>query len=189
MKDRIRRIMDEQHLTQQSFAQLLGISPAQLSGIFKDRTKPTLNIVDAIHQKFPQINLSWLLYGVEPMYINNVSPLPDGLGEMSVPDPTHPNVESLSLAFSDDDSSTMGKPSNESSTPEAQTSPLVSPQPSGSQGSQNSLFATPQNGGVNNTPKNATQETVKYIDKPQRKITEIRIFYDDQTWETFVPKK
>lgn len=26
-------------------------------------------------------------------------------------------------------------------------------------------------------------------DKPQRKITEIRIFYDDQTWETFVPKK
>ena len=50
MKDRIRHIMEAQHLTQQSFAQLLGISPAQLSGIFKDRTKPTLNIVDAIHQ-------------------------------------------------------------------------------------------------------------------------------------------
>jgi hypothetical protein len=30
---------------------------------------------------------------------------------------------------------------------------------------------------------------VKYIDKPQRNITEIRIFFDDQTWETFVPKK
>ena len=30
---------------------------------------------------------------------------------------------------------------------------------------------------------------VKYIDKPQRRITEIRIFFDDQTWETFVPKK
>ena len=30
---------------------------------------------------------------------------------------------------------------------------------------------------------------VKNFDKPQRKITEIRIFYDDQTWETFVPKK
>ena len=34
-----------------------------------------------------------------------------------------------------------------------------------------------------------TQFQVKYIDKPQRKITEIRIFYDDQTWESFVPKK
>ena len=30
---------------------------------------------------------------------------------------------------------------------------------------------------------------VKNFDKSQRKITEIRIFYDDQTWETFVPKK
>lgn len=189
MKDRIRRIMDEQHLTQQSFAQLLGISPAQLSGIFKDRTKPTLNIVDAIHQKFPQINLSWLLYGVEPMYINNVSPQSDGLGEMSVSGPTHSNVESLSLAFDNDDSSTMSEPSNGYSTSEAQNSPLGSPQTSGAPGSQNSLFATSQNGGVNNTPKKLSQETVKYIDKPQRKITEIRIFYDDQTWETFVPKK
>lgn len=35
----------------------------------------------------------------------------------------------------------------------------------------------------------APQYEVKYIDKPQRKITEIRIFYDDQTWESFVPKK
>ena len=29
----------------------------------------------------------------------------------------------------------------------------------------------------------------KIIDIKQRKITEIRIFYDDQTWETFLPKK
>ena len=33
------------------------------------------------------------------------------------------------------------------------------------------------------------QFIVKNIDKPQRKITEIRIFFDDQTWETFLPKK
>ena len=43
--------------------------------------------------------------------------------------------------------------------------------------------------GVNSTPKNIEQYVVKNIDKPQRKITEIRIFFDDQTWETFLPKK
>lgn len=43
--------------------------------------------------------------------------------------------------------------------------------------------------GVNSTPKNMEQFIVKNIDKPQRKITEIRIFFDDQTWETFLPKK
>ena len=30
---------------------------------------------------------------------------------------------------------------------------------------------------------------IKEVEKPQRQITEIRIFFDDQTWETFVPKK
>ena len=43
--------------------------------------------------------------------------------------------------------------------------------------------------GVSNTPNNNEKILMKYLDKPQRQITEIRIFYDDQTWETFVPKK
>ena len=40
-----------------------------------------------------------------------------------------------------------------------------------------------------NMYKSLSRTEVKYIDKPQRRITEIRIFFDDQTWETFVPKK
>ncbi|EGC85450.1 hypothetical protein HMPREF9303_0929 [Prevotella denticola CRIS 18C-A] len=39
------------------------------------------------------------------------------------------------------------------------------------------------------SPRNPVRTEVKYIDKPQRRITEIRIFFDDQTWESFVPKK
>lgn len=42
---------------------------------------------------------------------------------------------------------------------------------------------------VEDTYKKLTRTEVKYIDKPQRRITEIRIFFDDQTWESFVPKK
>lgn len=30
---------------------------------------------------------------------------------------------------------------------------------------------------------------INYLDKPARKIVEIRVFYDDQTFESFVPKK
>ena len=43
--------------------------------------------------------------------------------------------------------------------------------------------------GVTGTPKNTDSYLVKNIDKPQRRITEIRIFFDDQTFESFVPKK
>ena len=38
-------------------------------------------------------------------------------------------------------------------------------------------------------PKNAEAFVLKNIDKKPRQITEIRIFFDDQTWESFVPKK
>lgn len=177
--------MEEQRLTQQSFSQLLGISPAQLSGIFKDRTKPTLNIVDAIHQKFPQINLSWLLYGVEPMYLpseaNQESASPGS--EDSQPSPA---IEGLAFDFEEEPSGNAQNGEGETSA-----SPTIynNKRIPHSQVAQGSLFDSPTMPGVNSTLKNKAQEVVKYIDKPQRKITEIRIFYDDQTWETFIPKK
>ena len=71
MKDRIRQLMINQHMTQQSFADMLGISPASLSGIFTGRTNPTLNHVDAIKKKFPSINLDWLLYGHGAMFADD----------------------------------------------------------------------------------------------------------------------
>lgn len=150
MKDRIRQLMESQHLSQQSFADVLQISPASLSSIFNDRTKPTLNHVDAIRKKFPLINLDWLLYGNEPMFINSES-------DASTPTVSSPGLEPM-LDFG-----APAAPSPVAEHIEASTQPVVHRKPE-------------------------TAE-VKYIDKPQRQIAEIRIFYDDQTWETFVPKK
>ena len=38
-------------------------------------------------------------------------------------------------------------------------------------------------------PKEIVREEVKYIEKPAKKITEIRIFFDNGTYETFRPDK
>ena len=40
-----------------------------------------------------------------------------------------------------------------------------------------------------NTPKEIVKQEIRYIEKPVRKITEIRIFFDDNTYETFRPEK
>lgn len=40
-----------------------------------------------------------------------------------------------------------------------------------------------------NTPKEVVRQEIRYIEKPARKITEIRIFFDDNTYETFRPEK
>jgi len=69
MKDRIRKIMESQHMTQQTFAQFIGMSPALLSSIFNERTKPTINIVEAIKNKIPRISTDWLMFGVGDMYV------------------------------------------------------------------------------------------------------------------------
>ena len=156
MKDRIRQLMESQHMTQQTFADFIGISTASLSSIFTGRTKPTLNTVEAIRSKFSTINLDWLMYGQGPMFKDQADDS-DVLTESNSQDGT------LSLEGALDFSSSFSPSS----------------QGFGSSNSQR----------VPNTPKPIVRTEVKYIDKPQRNITEIRIFFDDQTWETFVPKK
>ena len=158
MKDRIRQIMESQHMTQQSFAQFLGMSPAILSSIFNGRTKPTLNTVDAIKVKIPTINTDWLIFGHGDMYKSQSPDQPS-------------NSTGLSQELSETDEALLDF-SGESGIHDF---PDVSPAPSTIQ---------------NERPRREViRQEVKYIDKPQRKITEIRIYFDDSTYETFEPKK
>ena len=157
-KDRIRIIMEEQHMTQQVFADFLQQAPATLSSIFNGRTRPTLNIVDAIKTKIPDISIEWLLYGTGEMYIS------------------HPN-ENL-------ESSADG-----SGTPQDLMLNFDSPVSGSQNGHQNANLA--QNGlhGVKNTLSDYAREEVRIVEKEPRKGTEIRVYYDDETFETFVPAK
>lgn len=153
MKDRIKMIMESQHMTQQTFAQFLQVSPASLSSIFNGRTRPSLNMVEAIKNKIPNLSTDWLMFGKEPMYLDS---------QATTPTQQDTETKQSSQQFLDFDAPSI--PQNEIPEPQIQQ-------------------------GVHNTPIIKAETVVKYVDKPQRQITEIRIFYDDQTWETFVPKK
>lgn len=153
MKDRIKQLMDDHHMSQQTFADFIGISTASLSSIFNGRTKPTLNTVEAIRSKFTTISLDWLLYGSGPMYNDQKSD--------SLPEPQPENKNFSNDLFGGNQSSALSF-----NFPDASDSNIVH--------------------GVSNK---VAQFDTKIFDKKQRNITEIRIFFDDQTWETFVPKK
>ena len=161
MKDRIRQIMESQHMTQQVFADYIGQSPATLSSIFNGRTRPTLNIVEAIKKKIPNISTDWLMFGS---------------GEMFLPDQ---NSENGSLEMADQGSD--GTSMNQNLTLDFESSPAPTP--------QNGSSAISNYNSVRNTRPEIERTGVKFIDKPQRRVKEIRVFYDDQTWETFVPEK
>lgn len=146
--------MYDQRMTQKEFAQFTGISEGSLSGVFNERTRPTIQMIETIHEKLPNISVEWIMFGTGSMYITEKSQTPSNDAQTSEKNSPLLDVQNSSLTPSlfDDSKSTRvavgeGVLSNEGKT------------------------------------------VVKYIDKPERKITEIRIFYDDQTWETFVPKR
>jgi transcriptional regulator with XRE-family HTH domain len=161
MKDRIRQIMESQHMTQQVFADFIGLAPATLSSIYNERTRPTLSVVEAIKKKIPNISTDWLMFGSGDMYISSPAPA-DSLF------PTD-NVGANGGQIAQNPMLDFDQP--QSPTPQ--------------QGAQ-----TPYSfNSVKSTPSTIERTEVKFIDKPQRRVTEIRVFYDDQTWECFVPVK
>ena len=161
MKDRIRQIMESQHMTQQLFADYIGQSPATLSSIFNGRTRPTLNIVEAIKKKIPDINTDWLMFGSGDMYLASTTPDDDQFAAGEDTPDAHPIDQNPMLLFDE--------------------TPVQAP--------QNAVQTPLMNKGVRTTHQEIARTEVKIADKPQRKVMEIRVFYDDQTWETFVPQK
>lgn len=151
-------------MTQQQFAQAIDVAPATLSSIFNGRTKPTLNIVEAIKRRFVTVNVNWLLFGSGSMYL---------LSQADADPASTPSAEGL--------------PSPSGSQGEARDLELfgaeVPPAAHSPQGMDGARIS------VRTTYPESPRQNVKNIDKPQRQITEIRVYFDDLTFETFVPAK
>lgn len=167
MKERIRKIMDYAQLTQQEFASRLGISPSSLSNIFTGRTSPNQKQVNAIHHVFPEININWLMFGEGNMMVCS------------------DNSESINEAILEQDGSALKK----------DTVSLHSPLSLFDSDSQKNLSS---NKGMLHSPSsrdndalygqnNYAAQSTKQVEKRVRKIKEIRVFFDDGTYESFVP--
>ena len=156
--------MDSLGLSQQDFAQKLGISPASLSNIFNGRSKPTNNHVQAIHRAFPKINTNWLMFGEGVMLDanGNDSQNPDATNSPATSD----SVFSANLNDGENVGSNKGMEGME-------------------------LFSTLPNsaGGTQNKERQAAPKVITETKIIRPKILEIRVFYDDQTFESFVPSE
>jgi len=52
---------------------------------------------------------------------------------------------------------------------------------------RNDVQTVAENKSVRNTPRETTKTEIKYVDKPQRHVVEIKVYYDDYTYESFYP--
>lgn len=156
MKDRIRFIMNEKKMSQQDFASTLNISPASLSSIYNGRTNPTNNHVNAIHLAFPEININWLMFGEGEMY-----------GTEDIKD------EKVDSSLSEDFTTPDIHSSTENETVDSKEQMLSMTQ-------VKHMLAIEQE-----KYEKEKKEMLKKIDNKVRKIVEIRIFFDDGTYETY----
>ena len=163
MKERILQIMRRENMTQQEFAKAIEVSPASLSNIFNGKTNPTNNHVSAIHRRFPDININWLMFGEGDMYTTVSDETKDGVdGEEST---IKSGTEKASIDASGEPTLfDISDPGHYATWARMEDIKDVDDQ---------------------NRQIPVVREVVKYVDNPQRKITDIRIFFDDGTFEVF----
>ncbi len=138
MKDRIKMVMTSVQMSQKIFAEAIGISAGTLSSILSGHTKPTLQTVVLITNRFPSIDMKWLITGEGSMNINGMSAADaNSVDASQVATPTPGEMPDLfSSQYSDE--------------------------------------------------KPAVQDSPKVVEVPvKRCISEIRVFFDDGTYETY----
>lgn len=177
---RIKKVMDHYGFQQQAFANKLGVSPATISSIYNGRTKPTNNLVQAIHREFPEINTNWLLFEEGEMCLSSTV-----FSQSSVEDGVIQNV------VSSDATVTSPFPASGGEIPMFFADETVQTTPS----SQSVQAQTVRPAAVHRTSNRSTPRTTDTVyhnnanvfDKQPRRVKEIRVFYDDGTFEVFAP--
>lgn len=71
MEKRIMKFMQYKHLTASQFADILEVQRSGISHLFSGRNKPSLDLVLKMLDKFPEINIHWLLKGEGVMISDN----------------------------------------------------------------------------------------------------------------------
>lgn len=186
MRERIKEIIEREGMGQSQFADFIGVNRPTLSHILAGRNNPSMEVVMKIHQKFPQINILWLLDGMGSYEGDAVA---DYAGGTLIEDRVA-EIDNL-----------VPYERTEQAQPSLSAVPGGQPQSRFYQGelfAENAVFASESTGAAKNrkemplqTPQKApylSDTQIEYARKTlQRKIVEIKIFFDDGTYETFKP--
>lgn len=192
-KDKIELIIKEKGLNSTQFCNEVCIAPGTLSHIRNGRTEPSLNILRSITQAFPDINPAWLFYGEGEMY-RDADDSSTGESTPSSGADNNINVDGESSSYASDTDMPVANQRPFVSCPDdvrLMRSPSTSSAPSVSSFQSSSRSSRAEAGMQGLSPftlQDVVAETIRQQRLPQRKIVEVRIFFDDGTFETFSAK-
>ena len=195
MRDRIKQIIENEGMSQSQFADYIEVNRPTLSHILAGRNNPSMDVVMKIHQKFPQINILWLLDGIGSYGGDAVADYPSGT---LIEDNYADNEEESSSIVGNGAGSLSPSYGDRQTDSRFYQGELFGDKPifSPSKSHENPVFLSESTSGarkrkemplhnLQNAPFMTDIQEVTERKKLQRKIVEIKIFYDDGTYETF----
>ncbi|HPT13620.1 MAG TPA: helix-turn-helix transcriptional regulator [Bacteroidales bacterium] len=181
MKDRVLLLIKSKNFTAAQFADEIGVQKSGVSHILSGRNNPSLDFIQKILTRFPDISTDWLLFGKGPMMINDI-PATFNLPPVSVPSGQPRQFADL---FSQElpvievpekiaaDNEELIHPANKS-MPEAVTESVEEIYAKSAEA--NKLPGLPGNKGLSEKPS------------ANKTIQKIIVMYDDKTFAEFLPE-
>lgn len=190
INDRISELIEFLDITPTAFADEIGIQRSGLSHILKGRNKPSLDVVQKIVNRFPEINILWMV---------------NGTGAMSSSTPSVINLQQKSQTAKKEEDNALKNTLFDTDNTGFESS--LQPSPSAPSPAQNALN-TPKNQGkythedyvvdgekdmprhtdADETFKKGNDSTVyepgnAVASGAQKKITKIVVFFDDNSYQ------
>ena len=161
MQTRIQKILREEGMTAAKFSEEIGIQASSISHFLSGRNKPSTDILVKILDRFRAINAEWLLTGRGTMYKDDIK---TDKSSGDITDNAEEQAEITHNLFSLSDKSDSGNEENNETGKQTVNTADKS-------------FENPENN--QNKAKSTKNKT----------ITEIMIFFSDNTFESYYPNK
>ena len=165
MINRINLILRAKNITAKQFAEEIGIQPSGMSHILNGRNNPSLEFVNKVIRRYPEIDANWLLLGKGEMY----GRVERGERRVASGEYDTPTLFSESLQ-------------EPAESPLPATTPLPEPQYEAEP-----LVRDMVDEECEQAVERTKEELAPFVDKG-RKLVRILFFYDDRTFEEYRPE-
>ena len=186
-RDRIEYLMNLHQLTPSQFADKTGIQRASVSHILGNRNKPSLEIMLKIYRAFPGVSLEWLVAGDGELPSADIQvESAENEDSVAVEETPHVVAPTLFPSFMDDVPSGVGymTPSPENNIKKEESKEKFT---NISAPVDVTTDVNPGEQVASDSVAPAAQLSLK--PGGDKRVKEIKVFYDNGTYETFLPEK
>ena len=166
---RLKHFMDSIHVPSTQFADMCEIPRPSFSQLLSGRNQKVSDVlIRKIHAAYPDLSVMWLMFGEGPMLSRN-----------------NTNSRSSDLFIDEDAENPREIPETINSDTETSEFSNVNGLTKAKGGAENNLYQQLEN----NKKILEMQLQIEKMQKNPRRVAQITVYYDDSTFETFIPSK